>query len=345
MRGRNRLTSKIGILSRKVNNMKDGFFQGKAHGSVAQQLMANGMNINALRTNDTLRKDEWKKFDERLVKVAQERLVAVADLRARNLVYRVPNGMGTTVLQYEDVSDIEGAQLSMDAVTRGKNDRPEFDIHSLPLPIIHKDWQINIRVLSASRTLGQPLDTTMAELAARKVAELQEEHLISGISNFKYASQSVYGYLNAPNRNTVTLTKNWDDATKTGENILDDVKSMKQASIDARFFGPWVMYIPTAYETVLDDDFKSASDKTIRQRILEVSGIQSIKVADKLTANNVLMVQMSSDVVRLVEGLPLTMVEWKTEGNMIFHFKVMTIVVPQIRADQEGHSGITHLAA
>jgi hypothetical protein len=110
-------------------------------------------------------------------------------------------------------------------------------------------------------------------------------------------------------------------------------------------FGPWVLYIPTAYETVLDDEFKSNSDKPIRQRIMEISGISDIKVVDKLTANNVVLVQMTTDVVRLVVGLPITTVEWTTEGGMVFHFKVMTIQVPQVRADQDGNSGIVHLSA
>ena len=51
---------------------------------------------------------------------------------------------------------------------------------------------------------------------------------------------------------------------------------------------------------------------------------------------------MTSDVVRLVEGLPITPVEWTVEGGTIFNFKVMTIRVPQIRADQDGNSGVVH---
>ncbi len=326
--------------------MKKGIhLNGNVYATVAQALIANGMNPNALRTNATLRKDEWKQFDEAIIKVAQERLVGVADLMARGLVFNISNGLGTTVLEYEDVSDIEAAQVSMDAVTRGLSDRVEYDINFLPLPITHKDFQINLRVLEASRRRGDSLDTTLAELSARKVSELNEEYLFVGSSDYTFGGGTIFGYVDAPNRNQVTLAGNWDASDTTGEEILDDVRAMKQASINAKHYGPWVMYIPTAYETVLDDDFKSNSDKTIRQRILEVSGIQDVKVADKLTANNVLLVQMTSDVVRMVQGLPLTTVEWQTQGNMVFHFKVMNILVPQVRFDQEGNSGITHLAA
>ena len=168
--------------------------------------------------------------------------------------------------------------------------------------------------------------------------------MFQGASSYAFGGGTIYGYVDAPNLNPVTLSEDWDASSCTGEDILDDVRAMKQASIDAMHYGSWVLYIPTAYETVLDDDFKAASDKTVRQRILEIAGIQNVTVADKLAANNVLLIQMTSDVVRMVQGLPLTTVEWQTQGNMVFHFKVMNILVPQVRFDQEGNSGITHLS-
>jgi len=233
----------------------------------------------------------------------------------------------------------------MDAVTPSKKDRPNYELKYLPLPIIHKDFSFNIRTLSASRTSGQPIDMTTGMLAARQVAEKVEEILFTGASTYTYGGGTIYGYTDMPSRNTVTLSANWDASAKTGALILDDVKSMKQASIDAKHYGPWVLYIPTAYETVLDDDYKAESDKTIRQRILEISGINEVKVVDKLTANNVLLVQMTSDTVRMVEGMPLSTVEWDEGGGFTSNYKVMTIMVPQIRADQNGNCGITHLAA
>ena len=106
-----------------------------------------------------------------------------------------------------------------------------------------------------------------------------------------------------------------------------------------------MIYVPTAYETVLDNDYGSNYPKSIRARILEVDGIKGIKVVDTLTANNVIMVQMTTDVVRLVRGMGIQNVEWQTEGKMITKYKVMTIQVPQIRSDQDGNSGLVHLAA
>lgn len=294
-------------------------------------------------TNATLRRDEWIALDSAVLKVAETRLTGIQDLISRGLVYRLGNAMGTTVLEYHDVSDALEAQLSMDGITRAQSDRPNFTSKYLPIPIIHADYEINMRALAASRNLGNPLDTTLAERAARKVSEKLEAMLFTN-TTYAFGGGTIYSYINHPNRNTVSLSKAWDDATKTPAEIIDDVLAMKQASIDAHYYGPWVLYVPTSYETVLDEDYDTTSGKTIRERILGIAGIQDVKVIDTLPANNVLLVQMTSDVVRLVYGMGIQNIEWQEEGKFITKYKVLTIQVPQIRADQEGNSGVTHLA-
>jgi len=322
----------------------DYFIEGKAHGPVAHRLLANGMNVNALRTNDTLLYDEWKQIDNAVVKAALRRAVGVADLQAAGLTYGGFNGMAKTVLGYQDASDISDANMNMDGVNEGDRDRMEFDIHYLPLPIIHKDFSFSIREINESRNGSMPLDTSMAEMAATKVIEKVESIIFAGASSYKFGGGTLYGLSDYTNVNSVSLSTNWDASAKTGADIVDDVRSMKQASINDRFFGPWNLYVPTAYETVLDDDYASGYPKTIRQRILEIDGIQSVKVSDFLAANTVILVQMTPDVIRLVEGLPITTVQWDTEGGMKVRFKVMAIMVPQIRAAQDGKCGVVKLA-
>jgi len=347
------------------NAIVDGIFQGKVYGSTAARLVANGMDPAALRPwrNDqgqgfitvngqnivhnaaTLRKDEWTQMDDAILAEAQLRMVGVGDLNSRNLTYNISNGLGTTVLETENISDFSDAEMNMDAVTRGRDDRLIYDIGYLPLPVIHKSFHYNIRALSASRTKGAPLDTSTAVLASRKVSEKVESMLFNGSSSFNYGGGTIYGYTDFPSRLTGSLAGPWDQIDSSGaggETILQDIRTMKQALIANRFYGPYLVYHAPAYETALDDDFKAASDKTIRQRILEVGGIEDVKVADFLSTNCVLMIQMTSDVVRMVNGLGVTPVEWDSEGGMVFHYKVMTIQVPQLRATQAGRTGIAH---
>ncbi len=343
---------------------------GTAQGPVANMLVSGGLNANAMRPyvgadgrayittfkggdandpanysatpiqgNATLRRDEWVRLDEAVLAIAEQRLGGVQDLVANGLVYDVGNGMGSTVLEYHDVSDALKAELTMDGVTRAQGDRPNFTAKYLPLPIIHADYELNARALAASRNLGQPLDTTLAERAARKVNEKLEAMLFTDIG-YTFGGGAIHSYLNFPARNKKNLTKAWNSAT--GEEIVADVLALKQLSITAHHYGPWMLYIPTAYETTLDKDYDNTRGNTIRERILAISGITGVKVVDMLPGDTVVLVQMTSDVVRLVRGMGIQNVEWNTEGGMITKYKVMTIQVPQLRADQEGNCGIVH---
>ena len=295
--------------------------------------------------NGTLRRDEWKQLDEAVHQIAETRLNGIQDLISRGLVYNLGNAMGTTVLESHDISDALEAELSMDGISRAQNDRQEFGTVYLPIPIIHVDYEINARVLAASRNMGNPIDTTLASRASRKVSEKLESMLFTA-KTYAFGGGTIYSYLNYPHRNEVALTKAWNDATKTAADILEDVIKLKQKSIDNYHYGPWVIYIPTAYETVLDEDYDTSgqSTQTIRERILKVGGISDIKVVDTLTADNIVFVQMTPDVVRLVRGMGIQNVEWQQEGNMIIKNKVMTIQVPQIRSDHNNKCGIVHMA-
>lgn len=358
---------------------------GKAQGDVAGQILAGGsLNVHALKpfiakdgrayitvfkggdpkkpenystrpvTNATLRRDEWKNLDEAVLKIAEERLGGVQDLIDNGLTYDIGNGMGSTVLEYHDISNAFEADLTMDGVTRAQGDRVVYTTNYLPLPIIHVDYEINARVLEASRSKGIPLDTTSAERATRKVLEKLEKMLFQK-ETYAFGGGTIYSYLNHPDRNQVTLSDYgaWDNDSATGAgNILECVLDMKQAAINAHYFGPYMLYIPTAYETRLDNDYDTTTPgTTIRERILKIGGIKGIKVIDmlhnsedSLDADNVLLVSMQSDVVRLVRGMGVQNVEWQTEGKFVTKYKVMTIAVPQVQSDQEGHSGIVHAA-
>ena len=158
---------------------------------------------------------------------------------------------------------------------------------------------------------------------------------------------SIYSYTNHPDRNILALGTAWNaiSVATRGADIVAKVGAAKQVLVNKHKFGPYMLYIPTAYETVMDEDYSpNKGNNTIRERIMQIGNISGIKVIDTLEANNVLLVQMTSDVVRLVNGFGLTNVQWNSEGGMVTNYKVMTIQVPQIRSDQSGNSGIVHMA-
>lgn len=347
----------------------DYIVNGSAVGPVANELLANGFDLRSRRpyiakdgkgyvmttlngknvavrnTTATLRYDEWKQFDEAVLKAARPRLRGVADLRAAGLTYTIPNGMGKTVFVTEKMSDPGNAAVSMDGLRQSANDRPVFEIENLPLPIISSDFSFSARQLAISRSGNTPLDTAMAEAAARRVAE-EAEKLLLGTSAMwgstkTYGSGYIYGYTTHPDVGIVTVTAP-TDSSWTGETLLSEVLEMIQASLDDYHYGPWALYFAPSWTRYLGEDFKSNSDKTVMQRIGEIEGITSIRTLDYLTNYGILLVQMTSDVVREVIGMDLTTVQWETSGGLEVHFKVMAIMVPQIRSDKNDKCGIVY---
>ncbi|TSA08015.1 MAG: hypothetical protein D4R73_09165 [Deltaproteobacteria bacterium] len=305
-------------------------------------------NTVPIQANATLRRDEWKQLEQAVQTAATIRLTGVQDLIDNNCVMNIGNGMASTVLEWHTRSQAHQATISMDGVNRSQGDRVDYKHHYMPLPLLHVDFEINERFLQTSRLNNRGADVSEAEEAARAVTLLREQMLFTDIT-YAYGEKdtnlrnSIYSYVNFPDRNIDSLTAAWTSATAA--QIIADVIAMKQKSLDDLHFGPWVLYIPATYETVMDQDYDDdagTSARTVRQRILAIEGITSVKVADTLATNNVLLVEMRPETVRLVRGLPLQTIQWKEEGFLINKFKVITLDVPQIRSDYNGRCGLVH---
>ena len=312
-------------------------------GNVARRLLNANMNPMVLRTNATLRYDEWKQIDRTVIQIARQRLVLVNALVAAGLTYSLANGMGSTVLQYQDASDISEADMTMDGLQKGTKDRPDFGTGYLPIPITHKSFNYSARILAASRQNGNPLDVVTAGLASKKVAEKVETTFLTGASSYAFGGGTLYGLMDFPYRSNVPLSEQWDASGCTGEDIIGMIINMIDAANDARHYGPFLLCIPGGYSAYLSDDYKANGDRSIQERILAMSQISQIITCDFLTAHNVILVQATSDVIQVVVGMQPTTVEWETEGGLNSEFKVMSIIIPWLKADQEGRSGIVRM--
>jgi len=345
---------------------------GNVNGPIAERLMAANWDVGALRpwrakdgqsymtvnqggtlknvrisnATTTLRQYDWKIMDKAIVKAATPRLKAVADLRAQGLTYNIPNGMSKTVLETETVSDLNDAQITMDALQKGPADRPVFEVSALPLPIIHYDFHYSARQIEASRNGGSPLDTTTAELAGRKVAEMAEKLLLGKATpaTYTFGGGSITGYTNFGSVMTKTITS---PATSgwVGSTIVTEVLAARQQSYNAYHYGPFMLYTGPSWDAYLDQDYSSSKgDNTVRERLAKISGIMGVKTLDYLSGYEMLLVQMTSNIVRSVEGMDITTVQWSSDGGFQINFKVMAIIVPQLRADQNSRTGIVYMS-
>jgi hypothetical protein len=300
----------------------------------------------------SLRKDEWIQLDNVVVKAARERLRAWSDLAGAN-TFGGFSAMGKLVLEHETMSDPGNAMVDMDGLTEDRNDSPKYQLEGLPLPITHAGFWFSSRKMASSRNSGTPLDTSLAESAGRRVAEMVEKTLIGTVTGITYGDATQYGqtptvrgYLNHPQRNTKA-----DLTAPTGSNgttVLSEWLAMRDILYGDNFHGPFMCYTDTAYDRYLDDEFKTNSDKSLRQRLLEIDGVAGIRRLDYMTptatgkTSTMVWVQMTSNVARAINGMGITTIQWESMGAMKLNFKVMAILVPQLRADFNGNMGLLH---
>lgn len=296
--------------------------------------------VLALNAPTILRKDEWKMIDDQVMDAVYTTPVRLwNDLRARGNVIRIPNGMGKTVYEYQRASDIGPATTSMDGIRESDADRPEFDLTGIPLPIIHKDFQFSARQIAISRNNGPSLDTMMARLSARKCLEEVEKYTV-GSQTFPFAGYNIYGYTNFPQRMTQTLTA---PSSANHATTISEILSMRKKLTDKGFSGPFVLYNSPAWELYLDEDYLTTKgDNTFRERILAIEGISAIRTSYWLPGNTMLMVQLTPEVAQPIVGMDVTTLQWPSKGGMMVNFKVMCIMIPLLRADINGVTGIVH---
>lgn len=190
-------------------------------------------------------------------------------------------------------------------------------------------------------------------------------------------TSKVYGLVNFPKRLTKTnaYLPTGNGRSGTGWVPADTLKDVLAALDQLRlnkFYGPFTIYHSNDWDQYLDNDYfltstatnTPISTKTLRERLVAIKGITDCKRLDFLFASQpsattgpggeylaatypftMILVQMTPDVARAVNGLDITTVQWETKGGMQLNFKVMAIQVAQLRADYYGNCGILHMTA
>ncbi len=302
----------------------------------------------------TLRKDDWIQVDQAVVTAARPRLRFFNDLRAAGLNVSLPNALGKTVWQYERQSNISGATVSMDGLRRADSDRPVYDMDQMPLPIIHKDFSFSARQIAVSRNSNVPLDVTTAGMASQMVAEKVERLALGVDPEFGFGGGNVYGVCNYPQRLTKLFSNPWlsngaRDTSWTPGTLQKEILEARRSLADRRHYGPFAIYHSPDFDAVLDDDYNITTSGistalTLRERLLKIDAISSIKTSEFLPEGTMIMLEMNANTIQAVTGMDITTVQWQTEGGFEIHFKVLCILLPRLKSDYYGNCGILHAA-
>lgn len=294
-------------------------------------------------------------IDKAVVEVGLQRLSFVADLMAEGLTYNLTDPLSVTQLEWYARNRTGAAQRVMNPSSRTENRLPIVLPYRLPIYLTIDGFQLDIRTLKMSERVGMPLDTTLVKDATRSVNEALEDAAINGATtldgeDLQDAGYTAPGLLNAPNANTQALSVDWTGTNTvgtTGPAIVNDVQLMIAKAAGDKKYGPFNLYIGTNAGILFGGDYKTLGDETIMDRVqrIEAGGrTVRVRITDMFpgssTGTQCALVQMTSDVVDLVTGQMPTVVPWTSLDGFTVHNLVMAIMVPRVRSDYDGQSGI-----
>lgn len=303
----------------------------------------------------SLTHETWQRIDRAVLRASRDRLAAWNDLAAANS-FGGFDGMSITGLIKDTMTDPGDAKVDMDTLSDDFNDQPLLTPDILPLPIIHAGASISQRRLAQSRNGGIPLDTSLIESSGRRCSETLEKMTI-GMDNFStltigstvdFTRRGIYGFRTQPDR--ITKTDVTASASFVPSTFVDEVIAMIELARAQKFFGPFVLYYSTSWDQYLAQDYwreVSASGvmaprQTVLQRVEQIQKIQRVASLDMFTSTDeLLLVQMTSETVRAVNGMEFTTVQWTKDGGAQTMLRVMGIKVPDLRAQYVGTSVTT----
>lgn len=314
--------------------LNDGTPQGIRH---ARPYME--MNHNAL-----LRKYEWEEIDRAVLDVVRTQLVAADDFRRLGLIRQL-GGIATTITTYEQLSDMSPAELSMEGIVRGDQDRVEYTSQSIPVPIVFKDFSISARHLAASRRMGDGLDVTQTQVAARRVRDMVESMIFSGASK-NLGGYSIAGLLTKTQRIQKTAAQcgggDWATEGNPYKTLLGGIGFLSGAG----FNGPYGVYVARDQYIESLHRLTDGSSKSELQAIMDgIPNLSFIKPADSLSTGTVVMWQLSGDVADIAIGQDIATIQWDVQGGMATEFRIMTVLTPRVKHDYNGACGVLHITS
>jgi hypothetical protein len=215
-----------------------------------------------------------------------------------------------------DMPEIE-YEVMKDAGEEGGAGIPTAQLRVTPLPITHADCRIDPKELARSRNF-----TSRFEACGRRVGEAIEK---AALGLPVECDSQPYGLLNFPS----VVGK----YPLTGD-PLRDVEGMIAVVAAKKYWGPFLLL----HNREGVDDFAVSK----LERLLETPDLESGEDGAKsgyryslLPKGSMLLAQMTPDVIRMIVAQNPITVQWE-DGT----YKVLAIIVPQIRSDSCGNTGI-----
>lgn len=300
-------------------------------------------NKRGMIINSMLDKREWAELDRKIYEMVKLRRNAVADLVSGGL--STTTNLGEQLSQWRMASERQRPSVNMDGRSRANRDRTDRLVFSVPIPIYRTDYEIGMRELESSRKLGTPLDTFEAGEAGEAIAEEEERTLINGNATVVVQGNTIFGYTTLPARDTATAAAYGGGDFGTISNIEPTFLGMLTALSLVRYYGPFNVYVARTQYFEMLSTYTDGTGQNALDRVLKLPQIEKIEQNDFLAAGNVLMVQMTENVVDWRIALAIDNREWTSGDGQALYYAVLSAATPRLKTDVDGNAGIAHATA
>jgi len=300
---------------------------------------ANGQIIG----NAWLNREEWERLDAVVMAMGKQRLGAWQDVINAGL--RSNTTLAEEFSKWRVASERTEATVSMDFRTRVDYDRTDRKTYGVPIPIFSAAFSMGRRELAVVRATGGDVETFEAEQAAEAVAEKVEATLVNGNTDVVIGGSSIAGYTTLSARDTGTAAAYGGGDFGTITNIYPTFTGMMAALAAKRFYGPFGCYLASTQYNQMLDFYSDGSGQKALDRVVGLNEIQFVKPHDLMTDGELLMVQLTRDVVDVRIGLSLETRRWETPSGSEMHFLVVFCGTPRVKQNYEGNAGIAHATA
>lgn len=260
-----------------------------------------------------LREEEYKKIDDAITEVIRKTLVGTKILQP----YRVSEA--TLELGWDKWTDMSDAQVDMYMEEAVFDNLSLGDRETISVPIAHKEFQINWRMLEAARSGNRDLETANAEAAAAKVAERLDEIIFKGVS-----SLGIAGLTNTSGIQSVTGAD-----FGTAGNAYDTFRKARDKLIEANVQPPYVAVLNPVQYGELDILF---SNTGIPQRqMIEGKFVEAVYYSDQITAGEGFVFAVGKQYMDRVTLGGIKRRVWRDQDTRNVKGQVYGIEVPRVR--------------
>ncbi len=294
-----------------------------------------------IRVMSSLPEDSWKSVEDMLISEASTPMSAVQDLRNANLV--IQEEFWVKVHEYEVDSGIVEPQVSMGLAHTTAADMPQTTTKGISIPAVRQDFNMDARVKGAWNT-----KRTFARDVLWKIRDgfnwTFENALFNGFGDVKVsAATETYGYINHPDTLVATSTGAWSTPANIETTVAAMIEKMSASPNWAR--GPYQLLVPDTQYREMANKFMSTTgdESTPYERVMVFPQIAEIKsvATEFLPDGTVLLVQLTDpNLIAWIEGMPLTMVEFKSPDGITDNWAVMQIGAPRVGSTYNDRSGV-----